>query len=93
MPQHADKLGLHGGKLVLRRARSRRPVPRADDAARILGALAEANHVPGQARHRADQERIEGEIDETRGEQRNQDRQPEDIEPVRMIATFSGVSS
>ncbi len=48
----------------------------------ILGPRAEAHHVPGELGHRLDQEGVEGEIDERRGDDRDQDREAENVEAV-----------
>ena len=55
---------------------------RHDDAAGILRVLAEAQHVAGDAHHRLHQQAVEREIDERRGDDRDDDRQAEDVEAV-----------
>src|SRR4249919_3205303 len=75
-------LGLHGGKLALGGADLVAPPRRRDDARRVLRPLAETHHVPGELGHGLDQKHVEREIDERRGDDRDQDRQPENVEAV-----------
>ena len=72
---HVRQLALGGADLVL-------ALRRHDDAAGVLRVLAEAQHVAGDAHHRLHQQAVEGEIDERRGDDRDDDRQAEDVEAV-----------
>ena len=82
LAQHAGDLGLHGGKLALGGADLVAPPRRRDDARRILRPFAETHHVPGELGHGLDQKHVEREVDERRGDDRDQDREPENIEAV-----------
>ena len=53
-----------------------------DDARAILGVLAEAQHVAGQALHRPHQHDVERREDQARDDEREDDRQHQDVEPI-----------
>ena len=72
---HVRELALGGADLVL-------ALRGHDDAAGVLRVLAEAQHVAGNAHHRLHQQAVEGEVDERRGDHRDDHRQPQDVEAV-----------
>ena len=76
------KLLLHGGEFPLGGADLVAAGGRRNHPGRVLGALGEADDVPGELGHRFDQESVEREIDECRGDDRNQNGQSENVEAV-----------
>ena len=80
--EHIGELRLHGGELSLGGADLVTPLRWIDDPGWVLGALAEAHDVPCEFGHRLHQEGIKRKVDERGGDDGDQDRQPENVEPV-----------
>src|SRR4029079_18101249 len=80
--QRLDELMLHGGELALGGADLVAAPRRVDNACWVLGPLGKAHDVPGELGHGLHQQRIEREIDERGGDDRDEDRKPKNVETV-----------
>ena len=78
--QHRGEVALHGGELALGRADLVAAVRRRNDARGILRVGAERHHVGGHAPHRPHEQQMQREIDERRGDRRNDQREHEDAD-------------
>ena len=76
------ELTLHAGELALGDADFVHAPGQRHDAALILWVLGEAQHVARQSRQRLHEETAQREVDDRRGEQRQDDRQPKDVHSI-----------
>lgn len=82
LQQVLGELSLHGGQLTLGDANFIAAFGRLNDAARVFRVLREMQHAVGYAHHGANQEVRQGEVDKRGGDERDDNRQIEDIAPV-----------
>ena len=81
--QRAGQFLLHLGQFMFRHADFVAPSGGLDDAARVFRVMAVAHHVFRQPPHRAHQHPMQGDEDEGGRDQRNDDRQAQNIERKR----------
>ena len=76
------QVALHGGQTLLGDADLVAAAARHDDAGGILRRLRKGDDVRGQAAHRPDQQPVDGEIEKAGGDDRDERRQPDDVDRI-----------